>query len=64
MFKNYLKITLRNLNKHKVYSFIKISGVAISIAACFLILKYVSFELSFDKFHEMLKSAMEAALVE
>jgi len=52
MFMNYLKITLRNLNKHKVYTFIKISGVAISLAACFLILKYVNFELSFDMFHE------------
>jgi len=52
MFRNYLKISLRNLNKNKVYSFIKIAGVAISIAACFLIIKYVNFELSFDRFHE------------
>lgn len=56
MFKNYLKVALRNLSKHKVYSFIKIAGVAISIAACFLILNYINFELSFDRFHENGKS--------
>lgn len=52
MFNNYLKITLRNLNKHRVYSFIKIFGVAISLAACFMILKYVNYEKSFDRFHK------------
>jgi len=52
MFRNYLMIALRNLRSNKVYSFIHISGVAVSIAACFLILKYVSFELSYDRFHE------------
>ena len=34
MFKNYLKITLRNMRKHKVYSFINISGLAVSIVCC------------------------------
>jgi len=52
MLKNYLTIALRTLNNHKTYSFINIAGVAISIAACFLILKYVSFELSYDGFHK------------
>lgn len=52
MILNYLKIALRNLNKQKVYSFLKIAGVAISVAACFLIIKYVNFEVSYDRFHE------------
>lgn len=47
MFKNNLKIALRNIKNHKLYSFISISGVAVCIATCFLILKYVSFELSY-----------------
>ncbi|MCI0693634.1 ABC transporter permease [candidate division KSB1 bacterium] len=51
MFKNYLKIALRTLRRNKVYSFINITGLAISIAACLLILQYVSFELSYDTFH-------------
>ena len=52
MFANNLKIALRIIKNHKIYSFISISGVAVSLAACFLILKYVSFEQSYDYFHE------------
>ncbi len=51
MFKNYLKITLRNLKKNKGYSFINISGLAIGMACCVLILIWVKDELSFDRFH-------------
>jgi putative ABC transport system permease protein len=52
MFKNYLLITLRNLKKHKGYSFINIAGLAIGMACCILILLYVTDEVSFDRFHE------------
>jgi putative ABC transport system permease protein len=52
MFKNYLKIALRNIKKHKGYSFINISGLAIGMACCILILLWVQDELSFDRFHE------------
>ncbi len=52
MFNNYLKITLRNLKKNKIYSFINISGLAIGIACCILILLWVQDELSYDRFHE------------
>jgi putative ABC transport system permease protein len=51
MLKNYLKIALRTLRRNKIYSFINILGLAISIAACLLILQYVGFELSYDTFH-------------
>src|SRR6202000_140119 len=51
MIKNYLLVTFRNLTKNKGFSFINIFGLAIGMAACLLILQYVSFELSFDKFH-------------
>lgn len=51
MFKNYLKITFRNLWKHKSFSAINILGLAIGMAVCMLILQYVSFELSYDQFH-------------
>lgn len=51
MFKNYLKIAWRNLSKNKVYSGINIGGLAIGIAACLLILQYVTFELSYEDFH-------------
>lgn len=52
MLKNYLKIALRNLRKHKAYSFINIAGLAIGIGCCALIMLYVQDELSFDRFHK------------
>ncbi len=51
MFKNYLKIALRNLIKYKKYSFINIFGLAIGLASVLLIMLWVQDELSFDKFH-------------
>ncbi len=51
MFKNYLKIALRNFLKHRAYSFINISGLAIGIACCILMLLFVQEELSYDRFH-------------
>jgi len=52
MLKNYLKVTLRNLRRNQVYSFITISGLAIGMACCIVIMLYVQHELSYDKFHE------------
>jgi putative ABC transport system permease protein len=52
MFKNYLKIALRNMRKHKVYSFINISGLAVSIACCLMILMHIRFETSYDNYHK------------
>jgi len=51
MLKNYLKIILRNIRKHKVYSFINITGLSIGMACCILILFWVQDELSYDRFH-------------
>lgn len=50
MFKNYFKIAWRNIIRHKSYSVLNILGLAIGIAACLLILQYVSFELSYEDF--------------
>ncbi len=52
MFKNYLKLVLRNMNKHKGYSFINISGLAVGLACFILISLWVNFEISYDRFHE------------
>ncbi|MCG8604875.1 ABC transporter permease [bacterium] len=52
MIKNYLRIALRNLFKHKGYSFINIAGLAIGMTCCLLIAMYVLDELSYDRFHE------------
>jgi putative ABC transport system permease protein len=51
MFKNHFKIALRNLWRHRGFSFINITGLSVGITACFFIFMYVAFELSYDKFH-------------
>ena len=52
MIKNYFKTAWRNLVKNKAFSFINIAGLSIGMAACLLILQYVSFELSYDQFNK------------
>ena len=52
MLKNYLKISWRNLVQNKVYSFINITGLAIGLAVCMLIVLYVGHEYSYDRFHK------------
>ena len=52
MFKNYIKVALRSLIRHKGYSFINIAGLAVGIASFILIGLYVQYELDYDKFNE------------
>src|ERR1700746_2526671 len=52
MIKNYFKTAFRNMMKNKTFSFINIAGLSIGMAACLLILQYVSFELSYDQFNK------------
>ena len=51
MFKNYFIIALRTVQRNKLYSLINITGLAIGMAACFFIMQYAAFELSYDTFH-------------
>jgi putative ABC transport system permease protein len=53
MYKNYLKIAIRNLFRQKTYSFINLVGLAIGMASCILILLWVQDELSYDRFHQL-----------
>ena len=50
MLKNYLKIATRNLVRHKAFSLINISGLAIGIASVILLFTVVRYELSYDTF--------------
>ncbi len=52
MIKNYLLTAFRNLKKYKVYTLINILGLAVGLSAFVLILLYLQFELSYDKFHQ------------
>lgn len=49
MLKNYFKIALRNLKKHKFYTFINILGLSVGVAVCMIISLFVINELSYDK---------------
>ena len=50
MFRNYLKIAIRNLLKNKIYSLINVVGLSIGISACLVIYLLVSFEFSYENF--------------
>ncbi|HYC84474.1 MAG TPA: ABC transporter permease [Chryseosolibacter sp.] len=52
MLANYLTFAIRSLSKRKLYSFINISGLAIGVAVFLLIIRYVDFELSYDRHHQ------------
>ena len=51
MFKNYLKIALRNMFRNKLYSLINLTGLAIGLAACLMIWLWVQDEMNYDRFH-------------
>lgn len=48
MFKLNLKIALRNLWKHKVYTFINIAGLSVGMAGCILVFIFIRYQLSYD----------------
>lgn len=52
MFKNYLKTAVRNLWRHKGYSFINIVGLSVGLACSILIFLWVQNELSYDRYHK------------
>ncbi|HKK42561.1 MAG TPA: ABC transporter permease [Bacteroidales bacterium] len=51
MIKNFFKIAFRNIYRHKAFTFINVTGLAIGLAASLLILLWVQDELSFEKFN-------------
>jgi putative ABC transport system permease protein len=52
MLRNYFKVALRNLTSNKLYSFLNIGGLAVGISVCMLIMVYVAYDWSFDRFHK------------
>ena len=56
MIRNYLKTSLRNMLKTKVFTFINILGLAFGMASCLLLIQYVHFENNYDTFHENAES--------
>src|SRR5210317_905263 len=52
MLNNYLITAVRNIRRHKLYSFINIFGLALGLSVFMLIALFIQFELGYDKFHE------------
>lgn len=51
MLQNYFKLAFRHLHNNKFFSAINALGLAVGMASAFLIIQYVGFELSYDRFH-------------
>lgn len=51
MLKNYLKTALRSLLRHKGYSGINITGLAVGMTCCILIMLWIQYQFSYDEFH-------------
>jgi putative ABC transport system permease protein len=52
MFKNYLVVAWREIKKNKGHSSLNILGLAVGMAVFILIVLFVRYELSYDRYHE------------
>ena len=52
MFHNYFKTTYRHFLKNKINFGFKLGGLTLALFSFLVIAIYVSYQLSFDKFHE------------
>lgn len=51
MYKNYLTIAFRNLTRHTTFSALTVAGLAVGMAACYILIQYARFEKSYDAFN-------------
>lgn len=51
MYKHYFTVARRNLWQTKFYSLINLLSLAVGMGVCLMILQYIYFELSYDRFH-------------
>lgn len=50
MFSTAIKIAFRNFRKNRLYAVINLSGLAVGLAACWMLMLFVRHELNFDRF--------------
>ncbi len=62
MFRNYLKVAVRNFLRRPGFSLINVVGLAVGVACCLLILLFVRDELSYDRHNERLDRIYRAGL--
>lgn len=51
MLKNYFKVSVRSLSRHKMFTAINVIGLAIGLASFLLMFEYIKFERGYDAFH-------------
>jgi putative ABC transport system permease protein len=51
MLTSYIKIAFRNFSRQKSYTLLNVVGLSLGMAASILILQYIKYERSFDRFH-------------
>jgi len=56
MLKSSVLLAVRNLLKHKAFSFVNVLGLAVGMAGCILMLLWIRHELQWDRFHTNLKN--------
>ena len=64
MLKNYIIVAFRNIKKSRSFAFINVSGFAVGLASCILILLYIRYELSYDKFYHNVDNIYRIAMEE
>lgn len=52
MWRNFFSVAIRNIRKHRIFTLINISGLAIGMASSILIILFIIKETSYDRFHE------------
>jgi putative ABC transport system permease protein len=62
MFRNYLKVAVRNFIRRPGFSLINVVGLAVGVACCLLILLFVRDEMSFDRHNERLDRIYRAGI--
>jgi putative ABC transport system permease protein len=62
MLKNYFKIAWRNVVKNSLHSSINIAGLAVGLASFIVILVYLNYELSYDKWDPSQKRVYKISL--
>jgi len=51
MWRNFIRVTIRSINKNKAFNVINIAGLAIGLASAIFIILYIISETSYDRFH-------------
>ncbi|OEK04762.1 ABC transporter permease [Roseivirga misakiensis] len=52
MWRNYLKVALRNIRKNRIYTITNIIGLSSAMMGFIIVALYINYEISYDKFHD------------